>query len=214
MMITLFFLLSIGWTFISMAWFVICNYYTCKGEMPNWLYDFCGRLQKIFFCCFPPAKKDEKTDQKKDVIVGNGEFKKSQDQEPAQATSAEKVKCVCCQRLFAPCLRKRVKVETIDTKPDISVEDVESAKTSPSETLPIETPVSANAIEPKEKEKPKCNFCNRCESCQADFDKDKAKSKTKKEIEARCNALNYLVLIIVALFMFISNMALWLLMSQ
>ncbi len=83
-MITLFFLLSIGWTLLSMAWFVIYNYYTTKGEMPKRLYDFCGRLQKILFCCFPPAKKDEKTDQKKDVIVESG---KSGDQVSTKATS-------------------------------------------------------------------------------------------------------------------------------
>jgi hypothetical protein len=195
MTITLFFLLSIGWTLLSLAWFVICNYYTSKGEMPKWLYDFCGHLQRVFFCCFPLTKADDKKKKNQEAIIDNGEFKMSQDQEITEATIVEEVKCVCCQKLFTSCLQKRVKVETIniiDTRSD----------------LPIE------GIEPIEKEKPKCNFCNRCKSCQADFDKDKAKGKVKKDIEARCNALNYLVFICVLLLMFISNMALWLSMSH
>jgi hypothetical protein len=90
MMITLFFLLSIGWTLLSLAWFVIYNYYTSKGEMPKRLYDFCGYLQRIFFfCCFPPAKADDETDKSKDVIVENDEFKKSEDQVSTKATSTE-----------------------------------------------------------------------------------------------------------------------------
>jgi len=55
------------------------------------------------------------------------------------------------------------------------------------------------------KEKPKCNFRNRCKSCQADFDKNKAKVKNKKDIEARWIALNYFVFLWILLFMFVSN---------
>jgi hypothetical protein len=57
--------------------------------MPKRLYDFCGYLQRIFFCCFPPAKADGKVDKNKDVIVENGEFKKSEDQISTKATSIE-----------------------------------------------------------------------------------------------------------------------------
>lgn len=57
MMITLYFLLSIGWTLVSMAWFVVCNQFMSKSEMPKALYIFCGWLQRIFFCCFPRPKK-------------------------------------------------------------------------------------------------------------------------------------------------------------
>ena len=157
--------------------------------------------------CFPPVKKDDKMNKNKD-----GDLAKSPNQESTKATSAEPVKCTCCQRLFTPCLRRRVKVETTSTMD--SNADVESVKTNPPEALPVETPASGNTTDPNEKKKPKCDFCNRCETCQADLDKDKAKGKAKKEIEGRCNAINYLVCLIVALCIFISNMSLWLLMAQ
>ena len=160
--------------------------------MPKWLYDFCERLQKLFSCCFPPAKGDGKTDQKKEIIVGNGECKTSQDQQITKGAIVEELKCVFCQKLFDSCFQKRVRIETI---PVVG-------------TVPIETPSNSDITEPK------CNFCNRCKSCQADFDKDKTNSKAKKDIESRCNALNYLIFICILTVMFISNMALWLSMSQ
>lgn len=89
MMVTLFFLLSIGWTLVSMIWFVICNYYVTKGEMLQLLYILCDRLQRVFFCCFLST-------------------------ETAKVTSTEKIKCFSCQKLFTTCLRKRVAAENID----------------------------------------------------------------------------------------------------
>jgi hypothetical protein len=65
-----------------------------------------------------------------------------------------------------------------------------------------------------EKTTSKCNFCNRCKSCQEDFDKDKTKDKNKKDIQAKCNALNYLVLLCISLFMLISNIVVWVLMAR
>jgi hypothetical protein len=102
-----------------------------------------------------------------------------------------------CQEIFALHTQRRVGVESID---------------NPADVKPLEVAAYFGVNETMETEKPKCNFCNRCESCQAD--KDKAKGKTKKEIDSKCNALNYLVFICVSVFMFISNMALWLSMSQ
>ncbi|CAF4259207.1 unnamed protein product [Rotaria sp. Silwood2] len=71
MMITLYFLLSICWTLLSMMWFIVYNYFTTKAEMPKSLYDFCGRLPRVFFCCFPLVKQDNKINQQKDVIAEN-----------------------------------------------------------------------------------------------------------------------------------------------
>ncbi|CAF3139563.1 unnamed protein product [Rotaria sp. Silwood2] len=139
MTITLYFLLSICWTLLSMTWFVIYNYFTTKAEMPKLLYDFCGLLQRIFCYCFPLPKQDGNTNQKKNAVADSGE---------------------------------------------------------------------------NQNMKSKCDFCNRCDSCQSDFDKEKAKGKNKKEIEARCNALNYLVFLFLLLCMFISNLAVWISMSQ
>ncbi len=76
MTITYFFLLSIAWTLLSMAWFTIYTYYVTKGEMPKWLYDFSGQLQQVPFCCFSPAKPNITTDQKNGIIE-NGKYEKS-----------------------------------------------------------------------------------------------------------------------------------------
>ncbi len=214
MNITLYFLLSICWTLISMAWFVVCNHFTTKAEMPKSLYSFCGSLQRVFYCCFPPPKEVDRTKENKDVLLENGQFKEPGDEETTKLTSTQKMKCVLCQNLFNSCLRRSIRVENIDKKEDTSVDDMKSIKTSPTGTTPLETAACVCVNETNEKDKPRCDFCNRCESCQADFDKDKAKGKTKKDIEARCNALNYFVFIFVLLFMFISNMALWIIMSK
>ncbi|CAF3881768.1 unnamed protein product, partial [Rotaria sordida] len=214
MMITLYFLLSMCWTLISMTWFIICNHFTIKNEMPKPLYAFCGQLQKVFICCFPPSQQDNKIDKNKDVIVENAEIKKSDDKETTQATNTQKMKCISCQKLFSSCRQRQSRVEIVNEKENNSVQNVEPIKTNPTDVEPNEIAVSVPVNEPNAEAKPKCDFCNRCEPCQADFDKDKAKGKNKKDIEARCNALNYFVFICVLLFMFISNMALWLAMSK
>ncbi|CAF4058260.1 unnamed protein product [Rotaria sp. Silwood2] len=189
MMITLYFLLSISWTLISMVWFTIYNYFITKAEMPKLLYILCGILQKLFCCCFPSSKQDDKTNQKKKIIVENDEIKKSRDRQSTKATSINKIQ-------------------------HISIEDMKSIKTNATNVKSIETAAVVIINETNQKEKPKCDFCNRCESCQAEFDKDKAKNKNKKEIEARCNVLNYFVLLCLFVCMFVSNMVLWFTMSQ
>ena len=181
MMITLFFLLSIFWTFVSLAWFVVYNHYSSKGEMPKLLYAFCGRLQRILCCCFSPPKPNEKADANKDIIE-NGPV----------TTNGANSKCL-------PCFRRRVQVETIATRNDVFVVETGSARTNRNEAPDVA--------------KPKCDFCDRCETCQGDFDKDKTKGKNKKDVESKCNALNYLVLFVIFLLMVGSNIGLWLVMS-
>ncbi|CAF4840870.1 unnamed protein product, partial [Rotaria sp. Silwood1] len=73
MMITLYFLLSICWTLLSMTWFIMYNHFTAKAEMPKWLYTFCGLLQRVFCYCFPIPKQDDKSNQKKNAIADNSE---------------------------------------------------------------------------------------------------------------------------------------------
>lgn len=74
-----------------------------------------------------------------------------------------------------------------------------------------EEETSKNEI--NESKKDKCQFCDRCGTCQADFDKDKKKNKGKKDAESKCSALNYLVFIIVFVLMLASNLAVWFIMS-
>ncbi|CAF0885550.1 unnamed protein product [Rotaria sordida] len=112
MMITLYFLLSICWTLISMLWFIIYNYFTTKAEMPKSLYIFCGLLQRMFFCCFPSSKQD----QKKNFTAENNEIKNFANNE---ATN-------------------------IDKQQGISIENMESIRTSSNKVKPIETE-TANA---------------------------------------------------------------------
>ncbi|CAF3370562.1 unnamed protein product [Rotaria socialis] len=109
---------------------------------------------------------------------------------------------------------KQTRVENLDEKADIKVDKVESNTNQPIEVTAIETTTDAKVDETNETTKPKCNFCNRCETYQADFDFDKAKGNTKKDIEARCSALNYFFFSCMLLFMFLSNMNLWLYMSS
>ncbi|CAF1067888.1 unnamed protein product [Rotaria sordida] len=45
MMITLYFLLSICWTLISMTWFIVCDHFTTKGEQ-NW--NFGGNSDEVW----------------------------------------------------------------------------------------------------------------------------------------------------------------------
>jgi hypothetical protein len=156
MMITLYFLLSISWTLISMVWFIIANYFTTKNEMAKPLYAFSGLLQKAFCCCcFPSSKLDEKIED---------------------------------EQLNNSITQRPIALENIYTR--------------------------QQSIKTNEKITSKCDFCNRCKSCQADFDKDKAKDKKKKDIEAKCSALNYLVLFWVSLLMLVSNIVVWVLMSR
>jgi hypothetical protein len=198
MMITLYFLLSIGWTLISMAWFMICNFYVSKGEMPQSLHDFSGYLQRGFFCCFPQPAKENNASTQKDVVVENGELKKSENQENTKSTN------------FPP-LQRHNKVESINMDQHTIVGDMEPIPTNIELNEPV--PVVSNN-ETNEKAKPKCNFCNRCKSCQTEFDKDKLKTKNKKENETRCNPLNYFVFVLVLLVMFLSNVILWSIMAQ
>jgi hypothetical protein len=198
MKITLFFLLSITWTFISMVWFTVYNYLVTKGEMPEWLYDFCDHLQRMF-CCSPPTKADGKTKKKKDISVENGKHQKSGDQVSTKIRNIQTMKHVACQQIVALHTQRHTGFENIDNPVDVR---------------PIEVAVDSSVNRTIETGKPKCDFCNRCESCQADFDKNKAKNKSKKDIEAKCNALNNLAFSCVLLLMFSSNMVLWLSISQ
>ena len=259
MMITLFFLLFIFWTLVSLAWFVICNHYSTKGEMPKLLNSFCGQLQRIFCCCFPPPKPDDKVDSKKDItangtmttndvnsrclpcfrrrvqvetIASNndilGEEAGAAKTEPNYTEDSKKditangtmMPNDVNSRCF-PCLRRRIQVKTIASNNDILTEETGAAKTEPDDTIASKNDILAEetvAAKTKSNEtndpaKPKCDFCDRCETCQADFDKDKTKGKNKKEIESKCGALNYLVFIIVCILMVISNIALWAVMA-
>ena len=208
MMITLYFLLSICWTLISMAWFLSCNSLISKAEMPKLLYNFAGMLQRASFRCFLPRKPADKTDKKNNAV------KKSENQESSTATGTQKTGSDWPPTLTPLGLQKHNKVESIDINQFHPAEDIASDKSNTTDVRPNETIVSVNMNETNEKTKPNCNFCHRCTSCQTDFDKDKTKSKNKKDIEGRCNALNNFVFLCVFILMFISNLAIWLVMAN
>ncbi|CAF1259712.1 unnamed protein product [Adineta steineri] len=212
MMITLYFMLSICWTLISMIWFVICNHFISKAEMPKFLYIFAGQLQKkVFLFCFPPPKDDKK----KDVIVNNDELKKSEDKESIQATIIQEKKCASCQKLLPSCFRWNTKVVTIEKKEQPSlVKDDTLTKINNHYFTLVDKPELVTMDKTNEKPKPTCDFCDRCETCQADFDKDKAKGKNKKDIEGRCSALNYFIFLIVLLFITVAELSLWISMAN
>lgn len=105
MMITLYFLFSICWTLLSMAWFIICNHFIAKAEMPKALHIFSEFLREIFCCCFTPDKKDEKSVKKKSM-------------------DNETVKCIYCRQLFGSCCRK-----TTNQVEDVKDQDQESDET-------------------------------------------------------------------------------------
>ena len=206
MMITLYFLLSICWTLISMAWFVVCNYFISKGEMPKSLYVFCGFFQKLPSYCVPKRKTNNETVIKKDVIVENGEFKKAENQVNAEAANSQATD----QTVSTSDNNNSVVPENVSTDQNIPVDNKETIQTNSIETT---TPI-INTNETIEKKKSKCNFCNRCESCQSVVDSDKVKAKNKKDIEGKCNVLNYFVLSIVLILMLGSNLIVWLTMSK
>jgi hypothetical protein len=201
MTITLYFLLSIVWTLLSMVWFVICNHYASRGEMPKTLYAFCGRLERGFVCCFsppPPPPKDGKTVAKQEASMQEGEPKK-----PATEEKASNPK------LCLSCCRRSPKIESAKVEERTTVEETQPVTATSIEANTGDNSVSINMEKPAEEPTPKCNFCDRCEPCHADFTKDKAKGKSKKDVESKCSALNYFVFICVLLFMFIANMAVW-----
>jgi hypothetical protein len=171
---------------------------------------FVDPYKEYFFVVF----QNQKNDDKKDVIIQNGELKKCENEASAKATGTQKIKCVSCRKLFASCVPKRNRVNSADKKQHTNTEDTDSTKTNSTDANPCDTTACVSVMKTNEEAKPKCNFCDRCEPCQAEFDKDKAKGKKKKDIEARCSALNYLVLICVFLAMFISDIAVWISMSR
>ena len=214
MTITLYFLLSITWTLLSMVWFVVCNHYISKAEMPKSLGTFSGLLQSGFVCCFSPASNENKKVALQGTVVQNDELKKPADEQHAQATSPQERKCSFCQNPFASCCRRSARVENIETKKHAIVEDAERTTTNPTEVDSNGKAVFVNMREPVSGEKPKCHFCDKCEPCLADFNKAKAKDKSKKETESKCSALNYFVFLCVFLCMLIANMVLWLSMAS
>ena len=61
-----------------MIWFVVCNSLMSKTEMPKLLYIFGGKLQRLFFCCFPSSKEVNNTNKKTNKLkISGGQEMKS-----------------------------------------------------------------------------------------------------------------------------------------
>lgn len=86
------------------------------------------------------------------------------------------------------------------------------------QTLPTDTESKPDEINSKnirpDQVVEKCNYCQRCESCNSEKEKDKSKAKLKREIESRCNTLNNFFLGIGFIIMVASNTIIWMMMSQ
>lgn len=163
MLITLYFLLSIVWTLISMAWFIFYTYISTRTEIPKILDIVSEQLRKLFSCCY--SSKISKEGKKKENINAVSD-------ESANNTT--------------PYFIKQRKSEVV----------VPSAKILPSLHL-----------------KPKCQVCDRCDSCQNTIDQNKLKEINKKTIEAKCNALHNFIFLCIFAIMLFSNIALWLIIS-
>ena len=179
-----------------MLWFVICNYFTSKGELPKLLFDFSGLLQRISINGFSRSNQTDSNVKTEELMS----------LDDAETT---KHRCMSCNGIFFVCLRRRVVVENAGKTQRNPAEDIESVTSDTNDV----TPNSEHVNKMKEKRNPKCNFCDRCETCQVNFDRDKTKNKIKKDVEAKCNILNYLVFSFVSLCVFVSNVVVWLLMS-
>lgn len=160
--------------------------------MPKSLYRFCECLQKILFCCFPRPKEDKKND----VILETGEFRKFEDNEITNETNNRKMKCNGCQNIFTSCRRKQIAAESNDMN-----------------SIPT-TPTMLNRL--KQKRTSSKNVISAIDASHVKLTliKIKKKEKTKKDIESKCSALNYFIFFIVFVFMFISELAVWLSMSS
>ena len=184
MMITLYFLLSICWTLLSMVWFITCNHITTKADMPKLLQVFCKRLQKVLFCCFPsPSGQDTKTKESKHISVQDADANTARYQESAETAVNRSVQCLCCQTTFASCFQRHNRVAGTANEQRFVLEDSQLFRNELELHLrPIETTTSSSTNQiNNEKVKVKCNFCNKCESCQAAVDKEKIKGKNKKQ---------------------------------
>jgi hypothetical protein len=76
----------------------------------------------------------------------------------------------------------------------------DSIEKSDNSVLPnsVETLKKVTEIEDKTN---KCDLCERCSDCEADFKKEKEKGKRKKDIESKLQAVNYLAFIIMLIVM-------------
>ena len=61
----------------------------------------------------------------------------------------------------------------------------------------------------KEETKKKCKFCDRCKDCEKDFKKNEDKKKDRKDFDGKLEALNYFFSLLTLLTMFITQMAIW-----
>lgn len=215
MMITLFFLLSIVWTFISMVWFILYIYFTTAATMPHVLYVLCEKLQKLFNASSSkrthPNKTTENKNDKPDMRVIDNSTK-SHDTISTTILKQRFVSCKEFSSFYFKC-HHRININNENTQ-DPEFEDTHSVQNNTIDSATRRRTILVSALDTDKESKEKCTFCDRCKSCQADFQADKAKTKTKKDIENKCNILNYLAFACVLLFMLVSNLAVWLSISR
>ena len=93
------------------------------------------------------------------------------------------------------------------------LENFLNSKEKKTEEKEIEGNIELTSTMDKSKEN-NCDYCDRCEKCEAEFQKDEAKKKKKKDVESKLEALNYLICIIVAVAIVITQLAIWINLKQ
>jgi hypothetical protein len=110
----------------------------------------------------------------------------------------KKIFCLC----FPSDNKESSKVANTDTPIPVITDGTKNNSIEKSENsiIPnsVETLKKVTEIEDKTN---KCDFCERCSDCEADFKKEKDKGKRKKDIESKLQAINYLAFIIMLIVM-------------
>jgi len=187
-MVTLYYMLSISYAFVSLFWFIIANNWTVKTNIPPYVSKFASHVKKVLFWIFdePPfwkyfCFKKNNNDEKEELVVLSN---KSDDKAP--------------RGIFPPI---NITPEEKISAYDIS-KDLENLNAKKEESIG------------KKEEKPKCNYCNFCDNCQKDKNKEKDKKKKKDSTESDISALNYFACMCLILIEFSGNMTVWLLISN
>ena len=154
-MVTLYFMLSISYAFVSLIWFIIANNWTVKNNIPPYVSKFASFVKKVLFWIFdePPFWKFFT-------------YKKSKDSEK--------------DKLFEPSSRAlsgmslAVKIELNDSKSEnhVKIRDAKPEK-------------KVDPVKEEKSKCNYCNFCEKCQKDKdKEKDKKKKKDATESDISA------------------------------
>ena len=105
-MVTLYFVLGISYTFLSLVWFIIANHFIAKNALPNFLTEFASFLKRILFWKYDAQPLWRHTKAKvdlaeiKDVDNLDNSAENPSDKKNENMTSTEKSTCFTCDQCF------------------------------------------------------------------------------------------------------------------